>query len=269
MRLKTRNVIGVAVFLILILGVPGCWIVAAIFPPQEELASTGDLVRAFDELVFHSDDGTEQRRKTENPLLKWTRPITYVLTGREAEAQAHVIRRFAEEVAPLTGLDWKIAHSLAFLPGNVEVFVDSREAILNLKSPDGKKARFASKVREGVRCFASFHTRPNNLMDRALAFVPTDRGESEIRGCTAHELGHVLGFRGHTVALDRSVMGLTAAAAELDWLTLNDRLLLRALYDPRLNIGVWRDEGLPIARRIIEELVDLVEAEGPKALEFR
>ena len=52
----------------------------------------------------------------------------------------------------------------------------------------------------------------------------------------------------------------------LDRLTINDKIFVRTLYDPRITPGMPRDEAMEQARIIIPELVAAVKKRGVEAL---
>lgn len=81
---------------------------------------------------------------------------------------------------------------------------------------------------------------------------------------TLHELLHGLGFRGHSDIVKNSVLG--ERSAPLIELPLNDKIIVRTLYDPRITPGMPREEALEVAREVIRELVDGVRRHGVEAL---
>ena len=54
--------------------------------------------------------------------------------------------------------------------------------------------------------------------------------------------------------------------AKLDHLPVNDKILLRTLYDPRIERGMKREDAMEIAREIIPGLVKAVRERGVEAL---
>jgi len=52
----------------------------------------------------------------------------------------------------------------------------------------------------------------------------------------------------------------------IDFLPLNDKIMVRTLYDARLKPGMTRAEAMPIVRQIIPELVTAVKEHGEAAL---
>jgi len=49
-------------------------------------------------------------------------------------------------------------------------------------------------------------------------------------------------------------------------LSINDKILVRTLYDPRIKPGMKRDESMKLAAEIIPELVRTVKERGVEAL---
>jgi hypothetical protein len=82
--------------------------------------------------------------------------------------------------------------------------------------------------------------------------------EERIGRCIDHELMHGIGFINHPfVSYLPTVLATHQSLQQraLAW-TVNDEILMRALYDPRLTAGMSRDEATPVLRQIIPELID-------------
>ena len=102
---------------------------------------------------------------------------------------------------------------------------------------------------EQSNCTASFAV--------AWVLIPTDLGEAQTSECVSHELLHLLGFRDHSNALFGSIMN--ASALPMAGPTINDLILLRTLYDPRLRAGMPREEAMQIVPGIIAELLSMLD----------
>ena len=94
------------------------------------------------------------------------------------------------------------------------------------------------------------------------------RGEATLRRnnvnyCGQHELMHVLGFGGHFWKTDPSVLYVHRDTNDL---SLNDKLLMRTLYDDRIKPDMDRTRVMAVAQKIVTELVADVEKHGERSL---
>src|SRR5690606_2959751 len=76
-------------------------------------------------------------------------------------------------------------------------------------------------------------------IDFATVFVPTDRGERTLQGCLVQQTTQVLGLR-HD--LNPEADSIFSDSGRQDDLTERDRLMVRLLYDSRLEPGMgWAE----------------------------
>jgi hypothetical protein len=84
------------------------------------------------------------------------------------------------------------------------------------------------------------------------------------RGCVIEEFTQSLGLYADSEIIETSVMNEKVRFT--DFLPLNDKIMVRTLYDARLKPGMTRAEAMPIVRQIIPELVTAVKERGEAAL---
>jgi hypothetical protein len=95
--------------------------------------------------------------------------------------------------------------------------------------------------------------------------IPSDRRRLYTTSCILHEFFHVTGFGGHSALVSGSIADADSPDLPIA-LSINDKILLRTLYDVRIEDGMEKARAMPIAKTIIEELVRRVNAEGERAL---
>ncbi len=88
--------------------------------------------------------------------------------------------------------------------------------------------------------------------------------EAETRHCLVKMTARAFGLFADSDVVQPSIF--SPDGAELDHLPINDKIILRTLYDPRIERGMKREDAMEIARKIIPELVKAVRERGVEAL---
>lgn len=190
--------------------------------PQER------IVRFFDDLVFGEDYALD--RPAPDTIWKWSGPIrvSILTTGRHRAIAEAQFRRFAG----MTGVSVEILE-LPERSANLEIsFVEDKDFLVN---------------REHVPCYARVG-QSNGAIDR-VRIVISEKDESLIEVCVVHELMHAFGFPNHSGAISSVMSPLHGEKQLTSW----DELVLRALYDARLQPGMVREVAMPIARDVIRD----------------
>ena len=81
------------------------------------------------------------------------------------------------------------------------------------------------------------------------------------------EFAQLLGPMNDTALIHQSLFN-DQTNGIVSWLTWYDAILLRTLYDERLQPGMPKDEAMPIARRIIRSLLAELNRRPPRHLSF-
>jgi len=193
------------------------------------------VVEQFDHLVFGP-------RHTW-PIEKHTDPLVVRPSGEldVAELYTPEILEIVDAIWRLTGLPARVAHGVQD-PANFNLAF-TKHSVFNRLFLNENVGLWA-----GPLDFAACIT-----LDRHTIFIGTDFGDGMIRHCLPHEFMHAIGFYGHSCFYRPSV--LCALDGDPDSLTRGDELLITALYDPRIENGMGREEALPIARTILRELM--------------
>ena len=212
---------------------------------QETPAGLDTLVRNFERMAF--------REEAEVPefltLERWARPVRAVLQGEGAGERAPAVRALFAEYEALTGLEFTLVEADA--QAGLEIFFSDRAWY-----SDAVAMRFDQPER--VQCFSNTMTTQGRIV-RAFAAIPGDLRSADVEACLAHELMHTLGFKGHPERSLRSALRSGRAARAL---TINDRILIRTLYDARLAPGMSREEAVHAAREVIAGLLGRLKDAG-------
>ena len=226
-------------------------------------------------------------------LRRWGGPVRWVVYASPAE-QARVrplIHDLAARLAGLTGLDFGPAASAPVpitaaapapvavpgsgqhaAPANLQVWVlpDRIEGLLQAfpagAAPTGDagqavRARIAEFIRAWYAaaaspCAAQFFSVERPAAEAgtilgALVLVRAGLPDALLRSCIEEELTQAMGLPNDDARVRPSIFN---DGKEFGVLTSHDELLLRVLYDPRLEPGMTPATAMPVVRQIIAEL---------------
>lgn len=208
---------------------------------QSNLEVENRLVAAFGETMF--DAGREAHGKgdffTKNgTLAKWKSPVTVAVMKPGAPANVERVKMKLAEMSQLSGLDFVWVEPAKMKP-QLRIYFDAeRDFVINGNELADCYTRVAA-TRKGYLYDASVHI--------GLAKKGVWRTD-----CLTHELLHALGWRGHTHRI-RSAISYAHGETEM---TKWDRLMMRTLYDKRLQPGISKKEAMPLVRAILTGLVE-------------
>ncbi|MDA1132323.1 MAG: DUF2927 domain-containing protein [Proteobacteria bacterium] len=181
------------------------------------------LVETFRTVTFGGNDYPQNER-----LEKWERPIRLRVVG-DLPAGAEVLPKIVSTFSEVAALPIEIL--LPPDPGEP----NERLLILSAQSYQDVAARTAFPYRVDESTCSTYPA-------RTLILIRTGMSTARTRDCVGHELLHLLGFRDHATTFSGSILGPAQLFA--DEPTINDLILLRTLYDPRLRAGMPRDEAM-------------------------
>ena len=105
---------------------------------------------------------------------------------------------------------------------------------------------------EYINCFAHYSAHGLSI-DKAVIIISSNLNDSLVSLCIVNKLLQMLGLTYNSELIRPSVF------SRWDWklreLSINDRIIIRTLYDKRMRVGSHREEALEVARQIITELV--------------
>jgi hypothetical protein len=230
--------------------------------PEDAPYSNADLARNFERIVFFSEftlkDGRLAAEERESPLLKWERPVRWRLAGDAVAPQdGRLMEALGRRLAAVTGLD--IAPAAPAEPNNLLVLVLGREARREaaefLETLGGRGGLgLIQRLRDddwSIPCAATLGAEPGRGVTQGVILVKAETAGLLRESCFHEEFAQVLGPGNDYGGARPSVFN---DDGEFALLTEHDELILRALYDPRLESGMTRAEAMPLVRRILDEL---------------
>ncbi len=239
---------------------------------NEVPAAPETLLDKFDRTVFFSDDGRNAFVPRDR-LEKWARPIEVVIVGSLSVAHRQFVEAHFDELARLTGLPISLqggsgsireaVSSLERRQANFVVAIDSRERLDRLQAEMGASAgeRWANR---GVVCFFYASPRRGRIVE-AFAAIPNVYKEALLRRCIIEETTQALGLFADSDMIQPSMFSERTPEI-LGQLTLNDKIIVRTLYDPRITPNMRRGKALAVAQDVIAELIEAVGQGGVEAL---
>ncbi|MBT5414574.1 MAG: DUF2927 domain-containing protein [Rhodospirillaceae bacterium] len=214
----------------------------------EDLPGTETLARSFEEVVFSSEIAGVAPPQS---LRKWTGPIRLKFGGPGAAGHETDIRRNAAELGALTGLAFEFLAPNEPKENFVVLFAPQAgmvEAGKRFLKDEAMVKRIVADSRGGC-FFLSFHKA--GVLIYAAIVVNAERPADEIAHCLLEEMTQALGLPGDSDAIGPSIFNQTRYRSTL---TAADRILIRALYDPRMAPGLPRTEAMARVRGVIQEL---------------
>ena len=241
------------VFAGIIVAVVGSYLLrASLSPPADKLASVELLVENFDQFVF-GNEHTEQRV---DHLRKWAQPITVNIPYLEDKEWIEFTVNSTFRLRLLSGFKFRLVDPEEE-PANLLIVAGKRDDAIERLRRFGPAA---GAVADGMvanayaNCTGASRSVDGRIVE-AIILISTDGGRETTDSCTLEELVHALGFPNHSDLIRPSILNEDDKLTEL---SINDRILIRTLYDERLEPGMARDEALARAREIIGDLVERV-----------
>ena len=104
-------------------------------------------------------------------------------------------------------------------------------------------------------------------MDYANIAIRSEAGLGTAKFCILHELGHAIGIRGHSPHDARSAFYIYSPDDDANaTLSMNDMIVIRALYDRALYPGMPRKAAMRVAQFLIPKLARAAAEHGSAAL---
>ena len=235
---------------------------------REVVAEPGLLIDKFRVTVFSTDIGVfstdigPEKHKPAEIVHKWNGPVRLGLHGNAARYR-DLVESIAGEHTRLTGLSVSVVDLEGPEPPNFHVHLAEPGEVYNLLIRYGENPEMASELAKRARCMAPTSHREGLIFD-SVAVIENNFAEDLIRRCFIEEITHALGLFAHSELVQPSFF--SSRGLILDELPLNDKILVRTLYDPRITPGMKREKVMEIAREIIPELVRAVRERGVEAL---
>ncbi|SPF75433.1 hypothetical protein ALP8811_00420 [Aliiroseovarius pelagivivens] len=229
------------------------------------------LVRNFERIAFNNEYSKvgDRRITLERPvkLTRWTRPVRFGLNfganvpEDQRETDRQVFAPYVARLARLTG------HPISAASGAVPLGVNFTVLILTederrVSAPELRRAvpgisdadlyQIANLNRD-TQCVVFAGDRDDdNRIERAVAVIRAELPDLMRAACIHEELAQGLGLPNDSPEARPSIFN---DSDEFGLLTSHDELLLRMLYDKRLQPGMTADEARPIFTKIAAELM--------------
>ncbi len=231
------------------------------------------LVHNFEHIALYDEyveiAGRFVRRATPATLRRWERPVRVgLLVGEsvpdavEATDRAY-IEGFTSRLARLTGLDMMMAEGedtnfLVLFLNREEQETFASRAALRLPGFEPSVMRAIRTTPIDTFCTAYAFSEPEDP-DRyaaVLVLIKSEHPELTRHSCIEEEMAQAMGLPND---YDGARPSLFNDSLEFAFLTAHDEVLLRMLYDPRLEPGMTAAEARPLLPAIAE---DAMRAQG-------
>ncbi len=220
--------------------------------PRDDAVTLDLIHKNFGRVVFQTEYGGPVgwvRKWNTHPVIRYQKDFD--------PAAIAALRETVGTLAAVTGLRLKLRPVAPdYFDRRGEHFI--RDNITLLRPTDGNignacygEAKFA---RDGSVVVGAVYISPG------FDFVP-------VRECVMEEFAQLLGPMNDTALIHQSLFN-DQTNGIVSWLTWYDAILLRTLYDERLQPGMPKDEAMPIARRIIRSLLAELNRRPPRHLSF-
>ncbi|MDJ0896202.1 MAG: DUF2927 domain-containing protein [Alphaproteobacteria bacterium] len=232
---------------------------AAADPHSEvnNLAPVSVLAESFAQIAFELEWPRAQYRH----LRKWDGPVRVVMLGPTALGHGPFVDEHLAKLSRLTGLD--IARVPTTEPHNLRIYFVTSPEMPAIAEFHNIEPRLFERVAGKSACMYAFTTDQRRAISQGIAILATDFGSEYVRACIIEETTQLLGLPMDNELIQPSVFSNEGL---LDRLSINDQLLVRALYDPRLPVGMERGPAQLVAHRVIAELWQGVRRDGHRAL---
>lgn len=208
--------------------------------------SVDALVRYFDTIVFGSEIDPAFASKE---LAKWDQPLKISLQGQPTPAHRAFVVAHAKTLANLTGLQVDVQPP-GDKSGNITIVFVARAEMARIKIPQVSPQQLSRLAAPGG-CYFIAYKKPPKRFIRAVIVVNIEREEDRINHCIIEELIQSAGLPNDSNDMRPSLF------SDYDYLlkpSRADTILIKTLYDPRMQAGLPRESALKTAKAIIAEL---------------
>ena len=231
------------------------------FPRSDRLASVDTLVEQFDRVVYWRVTRNSPMKR----IAKWARPVRIRLSGEKAEHWRPIVDKHVATLTQLTGVRYLIDSAPPDSDNLFIYFHENGSADKFVYRHFDKPGTYADSARKSGCMFMFSLAWPFSRITKGLVTISLHKlYESSVPGCILTGLATTLGIDNESALIRPSIF--TGRTAESKSLSINDRVIIRALYDPRLRLGMPRGEALKVARGVIAELHAKVRAGEPITL---
>jgi len=202
---------------------------------ESERVNLKTLIEQFNSVVFIHEHGKTGRE--EKPLVKWKGPILYSPSGTLKKEDAVHFFGVMRQIKALTKLDMRMPKKGE--KTNLTVYYKPR-------------AELAKEFEKGTNCKGTLTVDKKSLyIIGARAYIPSDRPDKTSH-CTVEETVQVFGLTNDSTVLENSIFN---EDSKRESMSVSDQILLKALYDNRLRVGMTREEAQPILKTVLNDIL--------------
>ena len=229
--------------------------------PFQLVAPPDLLLRNFDQVAF----GPDFTPHIGDRIYKWAGPLRVALVGADAAYYRRFVEGHLAELSNLTGLEVQM---LDYADGSENFYVHFvRQAdMLDTARYYQVSLHDARPPIDASACMYAFFKNGRMAIDRSVAIISTDRDPRYIATCILEEIAQALGLPMDTDLLVSSIFSDRGLPQQM---SVNDKIMIRALYDPRITPGMPRTQAMQVARLVIPQLVSQYRRFGEVGLYLR
>lgn len=241
---------------------------------SREIVDVDKLALKFEKTIFASEFGDV------HPVVeRWDGDVVIGISGDESEHYLPYVRDIAATLCRLTGhgvraIDLGKAFDVQVIlrapsfpkPPQPNFFVflaQHRDLGRAMSFIPGAEEQIKSKGATGFGTGGGIA----NAIEVAFVGVAYDGPAAKVRNTLLEEITQGFGPINDTEIVQPSIW--SDGGPDIDYLPLNDQIILRALYDPAIRPGMPKDEAMEVARTVIPQLVEAARREGERALHQR
>jgi len=224
------------------------------------LRPTEAIVTSFVKTVHYN---SPDRPKKISATAKWIKPASIALIGDSSAWQRKVISEHAALLSKLTGLEINFVDADDSRANLKIFFVSGTQAIMDTGNKYLPHFVWDRKYVGDGRCFLTIYKNKRKEIPKAVIIIGNPGQDSDAHRCLIEELTQVFG-PSHDNATYQPTL-FTNYHFPYGF-SINDKILVRTLYDKRIKPGMTSAETAPLARQIITELVAAVKEKGEEAL---
>ncbi len=217
-------------------------------PAEFTRFSAAELQRGFIALAFGSDlrIGAAPRG-----IRRFDRPIrAQIVAGGSIDRGAAMARIVEDYAAKIPNL--RLSLVAAAETADIEIrLIDEKDFKSALQAAFGATITKTFVARTNPQCMTSVKSSAEGEILHSVSFIIIDKGDGIFLDCAYHELLHAFGLSNHD---QRNVWTTLNQRRMVGYLTVYDRALLTALYDPRIKPGMTAVGARAVLPVVIKDL---------------
>ena len=230
-----------------------------------------DIVEAFEQLAFYNEYDIDKNKLLPNSnavsLAKWKTNTNILVRFGTSIDKNQKEKDLLEIKGLIRNLSEITNHKIEFSQQNENMYVviANQEEIktligeIGLTRPEFDPTRIPiiTQLPKDIHCMAmtSMSSEPNSAISSALVIIRSELPEIMRRACFHEEIAQSLGLTNDSHFARPSIFN---DDDEFATLTKFDEILLRILYDHRLQPGISQKEAAQLVKQIATEISDLI-----------